>query len=210
MNAGPHWCAAAHRDMMCDMGETDIDWISVGTLFASLVAAVGAVWAVVISQKQLDLAAAATGPSLPVVEADMREVRGHPGWTEISVVMRNTAPIAIDLLGVTILRPKNTRLLLYADAYESAGVEWTAGAMKEPLPAELTALTVNQTGYMTRAGTPHQHGSGPVDSFTVYAHCPISRLIEDPEPRLSLEMRWRDHTTKTFAMAVNVIKPRMA
>lgn len=186
-----------------------MDWIAIGTLVAALVAAVGAVWAALISQRQLAIAKQASSLPLPIVEANIEPVPGQSAWSAIHLRMRNRADIPVDLLRVKQIAPK-AGLLSSPDAHEAAMSNIDAPRLFDPLPAEKAAATVKATGRMGPAGSDARHGGGEWAVATVYCHCALSRLVEEPQPRLSLEMRWRDQTTKTFAMAVNIIKPNTA
>lgn len=184
-----------------------MDWIGIGTLGASLIAAIGAVWAVVVSRQQLALAEKANEPDHPIVEATISPVDGQPEWCMIHLLMRNRAEIALDLLGVTIVKPADVGMLTDRDAHDAALNRFGDRDLSNPLPTAKVSRSVEKAARMERAGSSFQHGSGPTAVTVIYAHCPASRFATEPDPLLSLEMRWRDHTTKTFAMAVKVIKP---
>ncbi|MFC3208104.1 hypothetical protein [Aquamicrobium soli] len=184
-----------------------MDWIAIGTLVAALVAAVGAVWAAIISQRQFALAKEAAELPLPLVTATPSPVDHQPAWTCITIEMRNRAQVAIDLLKVSFEQPAGGKMLPNEQVYKDAEPSWEPRPMVDTFPAELASGTVSATAYLNRVGTASKHDSGEFNFVTVFAHLPPSRFTEEPQPRLILEMRWRDHTTKTFAMAVNVIKP---
>lgn len=184
-----------------------MDWIAIGTLAAAVVAAIAAAWAAVVSHRQMKLTERAADFELPIVEATVMRVDEQPDWTQISLEMRNRAPVALDLLTVTLVAPANVGLLSDSEATDQPGEVWEAHELLNPLPADRAKTTVAQTGHMNRAGAVGRHLAGDTELVTLYAHCPLPRMFEERNPRLSLEMRWRDHTTKTFAMAVNVIKP---
>ncbi|AWC25442.1 hypothetical protein CO731_04939 [Aminobacter sp. MSH1] len=187
-----------------------MDWLAIGTLGAAIVAAGAAVWAALVSHRQLRLSAHASQPELPVVAATIQAVEDEPDWSLVVLEMRNRAPISIDLLTVAIENPQSIGLLNYEAAHGSAPNDFNERTLMSPLPTAQTKRTVAATTSMGRAGYQSQHSPGELAIANVYAHCKPSRFAEERAPRLRLEMRWRDHTTKTFAMAVNIIKPNTA
>lgn len=186
-----------------------MDLIAIGTLIASLIAAVAAVWAVVVSRQQLTLTEEAAKPQMPLVVAQAGELEGRPDWLTITVSMQNRANVPLDLLRVTIDRPEGVGLLRRQDAEDEASAPWNEKPLMDPMPADRATRTIAQTAYMNVAGA-RAEGARDADYFTILVGCPLTRLVAEPEPRLTFELRWRDHATKTFSMTVNVIKPKTA
>nr|DAH84799.1 MAG TPA: hypothetical protein [Caudoviricetes sp.] len=186
-----------------------MDWIAVGTLVAALVAAVAGVWAAMISQRQLTLTVRASDLPQPTVQANIQRVRGQPDWSVITLSLRNRADVSLDLLCITLEAPANTGILPSNDAFAPRSGPNGPRVLYDPLPAEKASRTITCAIRIGRAET-ESLVAGEMAYTTVYAHCDPSRFGLEPQPRLNLEMRWRDHTTKTFEMAVNIIKPNTA
>jgi hypothetical protein len=147
---------------------------------------------------------------LPSVAAYPAAVDDHSGWTRITVEMRNRTAVPIELLSISFVEPATGKMLREDQVRKNAGRNWEPRPMLETFPAGRAARRVAATALLNPIGSTSQYDSGGFACVTVYAHLPLSRFEEKPQPRLSLEMRWTDQPAKTLAIAVNVIKPKTA
>lgn len=185
-------------------------WITGGTLAAALIAVFCVVQVCAISRRRYSTDKEPAGPNLPVVVAYPAVVDDHPDWTRITVEMRNRAAVPIELISIGFTKPANGKLLLEDQVRKNTGLNREPRPMLETFPAGLASKRVAASAYLSRIDPTNRYEPGEFAYVTVYAHLPLSRFEKEPRPRLNLEMRWRDRTAKTFAMAVNVIKPKTA
>lgn len=175
-----------------------MDWIGWGTFAAAIVAALASVWAALVSHRQLRLASRQADAPEPTVEASLVAIEGRTDWCELRLIVRNNAPIAMDLLSAAVTRPRGARSI-YRDP---SGGPPLRGSLLVP---EIARAEIAIDQRIEKSGHP---GHRDVLRVEILVHSPLHRFQKESRPSMRLTLRWRDQAAKQFAIAAKLINPR--